>query len=118
MFLFCFKNTTCIFVTFPCGILGQVWYLIVSFPDLCLLSYFEHLLISSSPAKAMRMLVGSRGLPSDSICFFKAEPGKHYIKRHEPSILFISLQVCPPFKLEIMTCLLLYESSEANDKCS
>ena len=30
----------CIFVTFPCGILGQVWYLIVSFPDLYLLSYF------------------------------------------------------------------------------
>ena len=30
----------CIFVTFPCGILGQVWYLIVSFPDLCLLSNF------------------------------------------------------------------------------
>ena len=32
----------CIFVTFPCGILGQVWYLIVSFPDLCLLSYFYY----------------------------------------------------------------------------
>ena len=30
-----------IFVTFPCGILGQVWYLIESFPDLCLLSYFH-----------------------------------------------------------------------------
>ena len=29
----------CILVTFPCGILGQVWYLIVSFPDLCCLSY-------------------------------------------------------------------------------
>ena len=28
------------FVTFPCGILGQAWYLIVSFPDLCCLSYF------------------------------------------------------------------------------
>ena len=28
------------FVTFPCGILGQVWYLIVWFPDLCHLSYF------------------------------------------------------------------------------
>ena len=28
------------FVTFPCGILGQVWYLIVSIPDLCRLSYF------------------------------------------------------------------------------
>ena len=31
----------CIFVTFPCGILGRVWYLIVSFPDPCLLSYFQ-----------------------------------------------------------------------------
>ena len=30
----------CIFVTFPCGILGQVWYLIESFADLCRLSYF------------------------------------------------------------------------------
>ena len=25
----------CEFVTFPIGILGQVWYLIVSIPDLC-----------------------------------------------------------------------------------
>ena len=31
----------CILVTFPSGILVQVWYLIVSFPDLCLLSYFH-----------------------------------------------------------------------------
>ena len=31
----------CIFVTFPCGILCQVWYLIVSFPDLCRLSYLD-----------------------------------------------------------------------------
>ena len=30
-----------LFVTFPCGILGQVWYLIVLFPDLCRLSYFD-----------------------------------------------------------------------------
>ena len=30
----------CIFVTFLCDILGQVWYLIVSFPDLCHHSYF------------------------------------------------------------------------------
>ena len=28
------------FLTVPCGILGQMWYLIVSFPDLCRLSYF------------------------------------------------------------------------------
>ena len=29
-----------VFVTFQCGILGQVWYLIVSIPKLCHLSYF------------------------------------------------------------------------------
>ena len=31
----------CVFVTFPCGILGQVWYLIVSIPDHCHLSHFN-----------------------------------------------------------------------------
>ena len=31
----------CVFVTFPCGILGQVRYLIVLIPDHCHLSYFE-----------------------------------------------------------------------------
>ena len=30
----------CVLVTFPCGILGQVWDLIVSIPDLCHLSNF------------------------------------------------------------------------------
>ena len=29
-----------VFVTFPCGVLVQVWYLIVSFPHLCLLTNF------------------------------------------------------------------------------
>ena len=28
------------FVNFPCGILGQVWYLIVLIPNLCRLSFF------------------------------------------------------------------------------
>ena len=31
----------CDFVTFPFGFLGKVWYLIVSIPDPCCLSYFE-----------------------------------------------------------------------------
>ena len=31
----------CDFVTFPLGILGQVWYFIVSIPDHCCLSYFD-----------------------------------------------------------------------------
>ena len=32
----------CDFVTFPFGILVQVWYLIVSISDPCCLSYFVH----------------------------------------------------------------------------
>ena len=32
----------CVFITFPNGVLGQVWCLTVSIPDLCLLSYFEY----------------------------------------------------------------------------
>ena len=42
-------------VTFPCCILGQVWYLFVSFPDLCRLSYF-------GSAKAMKIIPLMRGL--------------------------------------------------------
>ena len=34
-----FAMLYCVFVTFPCGILGQVLYLIVSIPDHCHLSY-------------------------------------------------------------------------------
>ena len=29
---------------FPIGIMGQVWYLIVSIPDLCTLTYFKKIL--------------------------------------------------------------------------
>ena len=36
-----FVMLNCDFVTFPCGILGQVWYLIVSIPDLGRLSYLD-----------------------------------------------------------------------------
>ena len=31
----------CEFVTFPCGILGQVWYLIVSIPDLSTITLYN-----------------------------------------------------------------------------
>ena len=33
----------CVFVTFPYGVYGQVWCLIISIPDLCLLLYFYYL---------------------------------------------------------------------------
>ena len=42
----------CDFVTFPCGILGQVWYLIVLIPDLCCLSYFVALSSHLGPPPA------------------------------------------------------------------
>ena len=32
---------SCVFVTFPCGVLGQVWCLIVSIHDICLLPYLD-----------------------------------------------------------------------------
>ena len=36
-----FVMFNCVIVTFPCGILGHVLYLIVSIPDLCHLSYYN-----------------------------------------------------------------------------
>ena len=35
------------FVTFPYGVLGQVWYLIVWIPDFCPLPYFENIVTLS-----------------------------------------------------------------------
>ena len=43
--------------------------------------------------KALRTLVESQGLPSDSTCALRAEPGKLDIKRCQPGILFISLSI-------------------------
>ena len=47
-------------------------------------------MISSLPGKALRMLVDIAGL---------AKPGKRFIKRREPGILFISLPIVSLFKL-------------------
>ena len=35
-----YVKLSCVFVTFSCGVLGQVWYLIVLIPDICLITYF------------------------------------------------------------------------------
>ena len=40
LFLFCVMFS-CVFVTSPHGVSDQVWYMIVSIPDLCLLHYLE-----------------------------------------------------------------------------
>ena len=41
-----FVMSNCDFVTFPCGILGQVWYLIVLIPDICRPFYFSNILLN------------------------------------------------------------------------
>ena len=42
-----FVMLKCDFVIFPCGILGQVWYFIVSIPDLCRLSCLNCFILSN-----------------------------------------------------------------------
>ena len=44
-------------------------------------------MISILPGNALRTLVDIEGLPSDSTCVLKAEPGKLDIKRGKPGIL-------------------------------
>ena len=34
---FLYVMFSCVYITFPFGVLGQVWYLIVSLSDICLL---------------------------------------------------------------------------------
>ena len=57
-------------------------------------------MISSLPGKALRMLIESRGLPSDSTCTLKAEPYKLDIKRWEPGTLYSIYQFTNRFTLQ------------------
>ena len=59
-----------VFVTFPCGILGQVWYLIVSIPDLWPLSYFSYVSSSncySKPFSSSANLVTANVYPINAL---------------------------------------------------
>ena len=56
---------------FPIGILGQVWYLIVSFPDLCNLTYFAQghntvILVNLEPAAPLSQVKHSTTEPLPS----------------------------------------------------
>ena len=44
------------FKYFPIGIPGQVWYLIVSIPDLCTLTYFNQLKANNVCAISLKCL--------------------------------------------------------------
>ena len=46
---------TCVFVAFPYGVPGRVWYLIVCIPDLCLL--FNLVAIISNPYQKQLFMV-------------------------------------------------------------
>ena len=60
----------CDFVTFPFGILGKVWYSIVSIPDPCCLSYFDKINLGGGGS----ISYNSRGqrlyFPSKIVFFF------------------------------------------------
>ena len=67
------SDVYCIFVTFPCGILGQVWYLIILFPDLCRLSYFAlilYLLLSGCRCSISLL----RGVVGWSVVIIRVKP--------------------------------------------
>ena len=53
--LFSFVMSNCEVVTFPFGILGQVWCLIVSIPDLCPLSYFGQIREENKQVHSLRI---------------------------------------------------------------
>ena len=57
-------GVNCIFVTFPCGILGQVWYLIVSFPDILQSFFFFDIIKGHHISKAIVSINNKNSLPS------------------------------------------------------
>ena len=83
----------CIFATFPCGILGQVWYLIVSFPDLYLLftfilNIYAHIVLLCTFRFTRVSSVYEELLPFDWLNFndlFRPQPyiGNQRIEFHE-----------------------------------
>ena len=58
--LYMYVMFSCVIVTFPNGVLSQVWYLIVFIPDLCLFSYFY--LMHTYEKFYQNILCGSRDM--------------------------------------------------------
>ena len=76
-----FVMFNCVCVTFPCGILGQVWYLIVLIPDLCHLSYFVAGFRSSTDREDRFVVTRSDSIarlyPAELIVFCYQGEGKY-----------------------------------------
>ena len=86
---------SCVFVTFPCGVLDQVWSLIVSIPGICLLTNFVYLFSNDSSWWCYVLICGLLLWPSQVI---------HALMSH-PCAFFIS-----KCQLDISKCLLLFFS--------
>ena len=54
---------------FPIGILGQVWYLIVSIPDLCTLTYLVTLHVTTSAALLIQVCVATKQHIIQHVCY-------------------------------------------------
>ena len=72
---------------FYIGILGQVWYLIVSIPDLCILTYFYQVLTNDDSGLTLTyftmatMLINGKTLkniPTSALCRFRKDV-KHIV---------------------------------------
>ena len=79
-----FVMFNCVFVCFPCGILGQVWYIIVSIPDLLPIGQRPIALLDSSKSiniksisTAATIYLMSTALQNCKInCLYSVLPGK------------------------------------------
>ena len=76
----------CVFVTFLWDILGQVWYLIVSIPDLCRLSYFNFRGISQNGEITLFIMLQSRNCNIANIHFSSIR--KKVFSRIFPNLLY------------------------------
>ena len=92
----------CDFVTFPFGILEQVWYLIVSIPDHCFISYFRGNNVIRENKLIKRLLKGDLNKkPVLSFRFYQPQAvspdlGPNYLQRLSPCFVvqcFVSILV-------------------------
>ena len=93
---------------FPIGILGQVWYLVVSIPDLCTLTYF---------ARCFFCLLGLCKFPYYEGCvvrtvgtYFSSFVSVSIFKFWVKSTLFISHQKRRDIGLALFVCLSVFPS--------
>ena len=78
----------CVIVTFPCGILGKMWYTIVAIPDLCCLSYLKKLFLVSKKQYLAKVVLDLEGalyfwvlnsIEHSNKCFNLSDTRSHYV---------------------------------------